>query len=67
MRGRARAGGGRAWGHIEGASQTRMTALGFVPSAHVFLGTLSPVQRMRCGSTKVEAVRPEQDRIVLRW
>lgn len=66
-RGRAQVRWREGLGHIMGALQTRMKALGFLASAHVFLGTWSPMCRVGCRSTKVEAMRPEQDCIVLRW
>lgn len=48
MREESSVGGERAWGHVSWASQTGMKALGFVPSAHISLGVLSPVWRMGC-------------------
>lgn len=46
---------GKAWGHITEALQARMKGLGFVSSAHIFLGTLSTcvengLQEYRSGS-----------------
>lgn len=55
------------WEGRPGALQARMKRLGFVPSAHRFLGTLSTVGKMDCRSTEVEAVGPEQGCTGLWW
>lgn len=56
---------GKDWGHITEALQVRMKCLGFVPSAYIFLGTLSTVQRTDCRSMEIEAVSSEQGSTIL--
>lgn len=48
--------------------QTGIKALGFVPGVlHISLGVLSMCGEWVVGSTKVDAVGPESDHIVLPW